>query len=150
MDAGRCYELQMEIYYLKGRTLNRDGKREKGLIYAEKLIGLAGRAGDERMLLYGYIEALCYGVKAEDSALMKRYLCLVKEMKNLSYYQPEYGSILRLESYCHILDGEYETAEELLNKAKRATKSPRWMPERMIIWQLHTDAAVSTIKRWKP
>lgn len=39
MDAGRCYELQMEIYYLKGRTLNRDGKREKGLIYAEKLIG---------------------------------------------------------------------------------------------------------------
>lgn len=125
MDAGRCYELQMEIYYLKGRTLNRDGKREKGLIYAEKLIGLAGRAGDERMLLYGYIEALCYGVKAEDSALMKRYLCLVKEMKNLSYYQPEYGSILRLESYCHILDGEYETAEELLNKSIEIFSRPR-------------------------
>ena len=77
------------------------------------------------MLLYGYIEALCYGVKAEDSALMKRYLCLVKEMKNLSYYQPEYGSILRLESYSHILDGEYETAEELLNKSIEIFSRPR-------------------------
>lgn len=125
MDEERCYELQMEIYYLKGRTLNRDGKREKGLVYAEKLIELSSRAGNERMLLYGYIEALCYGVKAEDSALMKRYLKKVMKMDCLSAYQPEYGSILRLESYCHILDGEYEEAEKLLKQSIEIFNSPR-------------------------
>lgn len=124
MDAERCYGLQMEIYYLKGRTLNRDGKREKGLVYAEKLIELAKKAQNERMLIYGYTEALCYGVKAEDSELMKHYLEKMKKIVNLPSYQPEYGSILRLEGYCRILDGEYEVAEELLKRSIEIFSSP--------------------------
>ena len=56
MDAGRCYELQMEIYYLKGRTLNQDGKREKRTYICGKT-DRAGRQGRE-MRIFAFMGIL--------------------------------------------------------------------------------------------
>lgn len=125
IKPGRFNELQMELYYLKGRTLNRDGKRDEGLIYAQRLIALAKKENNIRMLLNGYVEALCYGVKAEDPKLMREYLDEVKQVPALSSYQVEYGSILRLESYCHILNEDYEKAEKLLMESIDIFDSPK-------------------------
>lgn len=123
---GRFAELQMELFYLRGRTLNRDGKRDEGLVYAQRLISLAKKEDNIKMLLNGYIEALCYGVKAEDPQLMEKYLIEVKRIENLSAHQIEYGSILRLESYCHILNEEYARAEKLLKESIGIFDSPKF------------------------
>lgn len=125
METELLYRLQMEIDFLRGRSLNRDGKREKGLVYAEKLIALAKEAGDEKMLLNGYIEALCYGVKAEDPVLMKDYLKQVKKLEILPSYEAEYGTVLRQESYCCILEEEYGKAEQLLKKSIEIFERPK-------------------------
>lgn len=110
-------ELQMGVWYLLGRALNRDGRRVEGLHYMERLIAFAERAGNEEMLLNGYIEALCYGVKAEDAELMEYYLNQVKRMDSLTSYVPEYGTILRQKGYCHILRKEYAKAEDCLKES---------------------------------
>lgn len=119
-------ELQMELYYLRGRTLNRDGKRDAGLIYAEKLITLAERTNHKKMLINGFIEALCFGVKAEDSQLMENYLEKVKRLSDRSDYPVEYGTLLRLEGYCCILNKDYDRAEMLLKKSIGIFDSPRY------------------------
>lgn len=119
-------DLQMELYYLKGRTLNRDGKRDAGLLYAEKLIALAEHTNQKKKLINGFIEALCFGVKAEDSCLMERYLEQVKKLGDLSAYPIESGTLLRLEGYCCILNKEYDRAEMLLKKSIQIFDSPRY------------------------
>lgn len=126
METELLYKLQMEIYFLRGRSLNRDGKREKGLVYAEKLIALAKEAGDEKMLLNGYIEALCYGVKAEDPVLMKDYLKRVNQLEILPSHEAEYGAILRLEGYCCILEEEYGRAEQNLKQSIEIFERPKY------------------------
>ncbi|MEG0963564.1 MAG: tetratricopeptide repeat protein [Lachnospiraceae bacterium] len=121
-----CYELQMELYYLRGRTLNRDGKRDAGLFYAEKLISLAEKTEKQDMLINGYIEAICFGVKAEDPDLMEKYLEKVKKISNLASYEVEYGKLMRLEGYCCILKKEYNRAEELLKQSIRIFECPKF------------------------
>lgn len=119
-------ELQMELYYLKGRTLNRDGKRDDGLVYAEKLIAMARATKHKKMLINGYIEALCFGVKAEDPELMENYLKKVRELGDLSDYEVECGTIMRLEGYCYILNKEYENAEAILKESIKIFDSPKF------------------------
>lgn len=126
MKASWLLELQMELYYLKGRTLNRDGKRDDGLVYAEKLIAMAKASEQKKMLINGYIEALCFGVKAEDPELMENYLEKVKRLGDLSVYQVENGTIMRLEGYCCILNKEYVRAESLLKQSIQIFDSPKF------------------------
>lgn len=125
IEPARFYELQMELYYLKGRTLNRDGKREEGLCYAQALIDMAQKTENKKMLLNGYIEALCYGVKAEDPSLMRHYLERMKGIGELTAFQAEKGTILRLEGYCRILEKDYKGAEILLKESIEIFSSPK-------------------------
>lgn len=119
-------QLQMEIYYLLGRALNRGGMRDQGLVYTKKLIEMARTYQATELLIKGYIEAICYGVKAEDATMMKRYLEEVKTIRNLSDFQREYGTLLRLEAYCYILEEKYEAAEKLLKQSLGIFESPRY------------------------
>lgn len=119
-------QLQMEIFYLLGRALNRGGMRDRGLVYTKKLIEMAKGCQATELLIKGYIEAVCYGLKAEDATMMKKYLQEVKTIKNLPDFQREYGTLLRLEAYCYILEEEYENAEKLLKRSLEIFESPRY------------------------
>lgn len=126
MCKDRFCQLQMEIFYLLGRALNRGGMRDRGLIYTKQLIKMARTYQATELLIKGYIEAICYGVKAEDAAMMKQYLKEVKTIRNLSDFQREYGTLLRLEAYSYILEEKYEDAEKLLKQSLEIFESPRY------------------------
>ena len=56
-------ELHMVLGFLAGRSLTRDGKREQGIVYIRKMMSRAGELDRIDMLLKGYVELICYGLK---------------------------------------------------------------------------------------
>lgn len=121
----KLWELEMLLNFLIGRTLNRDGKREKGIDYIKKLLYMAQNVNREDFLLKGYLEAIYYGIKTEDKYLMIEYIEKCKKIESIDKYDVERGIILRLESLCNISDKKYDEAEKLLFKSIDLFESPK-------------------------
>lgn len=107
-------ELQMLRNFLLGRTLNRDGKRDKGITYIRELVVMAEKLNRPDMLLKGYLETIYYWIKREDEPLMRQYIEKAKRIAHDSTYEYEYGILLRLEGLCDIRAHKYASAERLL------------------------------------
>ncbi|MFQ7551434.1 MAG: hypothetical protein ACLRMZ_15335 [Blautia marasmi] len=56
-------ELHMVLDFLAGRSLTRDGKRKRGIVCIQKMMDRAGELERTDMLLKGYVELICYGLK---------------------------------------------------------------------------------------
>lgn len=122
-------ELQMLHNFLLGRTLIRDGKREKGIPYICGLVEMAEKLERTDMLLKGYLEMVYYGIKKEDEPLMRRYVEKAKQITKGGAYEQETGILLRLEALCEIKTKEYEKAERLLISSIELFQSPRLKSE---------------------
>lgn len=118
-------ELHMVLDFLAGRSLTRDGKREQGIVYIRKMMSRAGELDRIDMLLKGYVELICYGLKEGSVEWMEKYIEEAKSIENLEAYARERGVLLRLEGYCNIQKGEYERAEKLLRSSIQLFESPK-------------------------
>ena len=118
-------ELKMLLCFLHGRTLIRDGKRDKGIEPIRELIFMAQGIGRDDMLLKGYIETIFYGIKDDDEPLMRKYVAKAGGIAQSGGYERETGILLRLEALCDIRTQNYERAEQLLLKSIETFESPR-------------------------
>ena len=118
-------ELHMVLDFLAGRSLTRDGKREQGIVYIRKMMSRAGELDRIDMLLKGYVELICYGLKEGSVEWMEKYIEEAKSIEDLEAYARERGVLLRLEGYCNIQKGEYERAEKLLRSSIQLFESPK-------------------------
>lgn len=118
-------ELHMVLDFLAGRSLTRDGKRKRGIVCIQKMMDRAGELERTDMLLKGYVELICYGLKEGSVEWMEKYLKEAKSTENLKAYARERGVLLRLEGYCNILKGEYDRAEHLLLLSIQLFESPK-------------------------
>lgn len=108
------HELQMLRNFLLGRTLIRDGRRDKGIPYIRELLRMAEQLNRKDMLLKGYLEMIYYGIKREDEPLMRQYVEKAKQITENGAFESETGILLRLEALCDIRVMEYDRAERLL------------------------------------
>lgn len=118
-------ELHMVLDFLAGRSLTRDGKRKQGIVCIQKMMDRAGELERTDMLLKGYVELICYGLKEGSVEWMEMYLKEAKSTENLKAYARERGGLLRLEGYCNILKEEYDRAEHLLLLSIQLFESPK-------------------------
>lgn len=118
-------ELHMVLDFLAGRSLTRDGKRKQGIVCIQKMMDRAGELERTDMLLKGYVELICYGLKEGSVEWMEKYLKEAKSTENLKAYARERGVLLRLEGYCNILKEEYDRAEQLLLLSIQLFESPK-------------------------
>ena len=118
-------ELKMILSFLLGRTLNRDGKRDKGIEPIRELIFMAQKLGREDMLLKGYLETVYYGIKGDNEPLMREYVEKAREIAQKGGCERELGILLRLEALCDIRTQRYARAEGLLLKSIEVFESPR-------------------------
>lgn len=123
------HELQMLRNFLLGRTLIRDGKRDKGIPYIRELVSMAEQLGREDMLLKGYLEMIYYGIKREDEPLMRQYVKKAKQITEKGTFESETGILLRLEALCDIRTTQYERAEHLLLSSIELFEGPRLKSE---------------------
>ena len=117
LEPWQLQDFEMRLNFLRGRTLNRDGKRSEGIVYIRELIAAAEKAGRHDMLLKGYVETLCYGVKTEDYRLMSEFIVKAYRICDMQTPQREAGVLYRLDAYCRILNREYARAERLLHQS---------------------------------
>ncbi len=118
-------ELHMVLDFLAGRSLTRDGKRKQGIVYIQEMIRRARELERTDMLLKGYVELICFGLKEGSVKWMEKYLKEAKSTENLKAYARERGVLLRLEGYCNILKEEYDKAENLLLSSIQLFESPK-------------------------
>lgn len=125
LPSSQYYELLMKLYFLQGRAMIRGGQREAGLNVINDLVVLAKKLDRDDMLMKGYVEILCYAVRAEDTALMRQYIDLAFEIENFEKYEKENGVFLRLQGYLHLLNGQYEDAERCLKESIAIFERPK-------------------------
>ena len=121
----RYCELQMRMDYMWGRSMIRSGQREEAIVYIRKLIETARSAGRTDMLLKGYIEALCYCLRAENPYLMRQYVDEAHAIDGFEQYERERGIILRLEGYLAIMNQNYDLADQLLRCSISLFEQPK-------------------------
>ncbi len=118
-------ELHMTLDFLSGRSLTRDGKRKQGIVFIQAMLRRAGELKRTDMLLKGYIELICYGLKEDNTQWMSCYLEEAKKVPDFEKHEREKGILLRLEGYCNILLENYTQAENLLWASIRLFETPK-------------------------
>lgn len=119
------YELQMKLDFLEGRARIRGGEREKGIVLIRRMIELAEKLGRDDALMKGYVETLCYSVRAENLPLMEKYIKLALGTKTLRKYEKEHGVLLRLQGYLASLREQYDDAERYLKESVEIFENPK-------------------------
>ncbi len=117
--------LTMMSDYLKGRTLIRDSRGDEGIVYVRRLISAAQQCGRDDMLLKGYLEVIFYGLKSENEPLMREYIQHARTVATFCAFEMEGGILLRLEAWCNIKAGAYETAEQQLLQSVEVLQRPK-------------------------
>lgn len=125
MPSAQYYELRMKLDFLQGRAMIRSGQRNIGLGIIQNLVALAEKLEQNEMLMKGYVEILCYAVRAEDTALMKQYIDLAFKIKDFEKYEKENGVFLRLQGYLHMLNGQYNAAERCYKRSIAIFERPK-------------------------
>ena len=95
LPSSQYYELLMKLYFLQGRAMIRSGQREAGLGIISSLVTLAKKLGRDDMLMKGYVETLCYALRAEDTAMMRKYIDPAFQIEDFEKYEKENGVFLR-------------------------------------------------------
>lgn len=117
MEDEKLLELYTVFYYIKGRTLIRDGNYEEGIENIRKLISLSKNMGYKYYIIHGYLEMTYYTIKINDTENMDKYIQELKDFEFIDEFIIEKGIIYRLDGVLNIMLESYETAEELLNKS---------------------------------
>lgn len=125
LPSAQYYELRMKLDFLQGRAMIRSGQRNIGLGIIQNLVALAEKLEQNEMLMKGYVEILCYAVRAEDTALMKQYIDLAFKIKDFEKYEKENGVFLRLQGYLHMLNGQYNAAERCYKQSIAIFERPK-------------------------
>lgn len=125
LPSGQYYELRMKLDFLQGRAMIRSGQRDIGLNIINNLVELAEKLERNDMLMKGYVEILCYAVRAEDTAMMEQYIDLGFKIMDFEKYEKEHGVFLRLQGYLHMLNGQYEDAERCYKQSIAIFERPK-------------------------
>ena len=125
LPSSQYYELLMKLYFLQGRAMIRSGQREAGLGIISSLVTLAKKLGRDDMLMKGYVETLCYTLRAEDTAMMRKYIDLAFQIEDFEKYEKENGVFLRFQGYLHMLNGQYGDAERCLKESIAIFERPK-------------------------
>ena len=119
------YEMRIKLDFLEGRARIRNGEREKGVVLIYRMIELAKKLGRDDILMKGYVEVLCYTVRAENFSLMEKYIGLAYRIKEFQGYEREHGIILRLQGYLMFMREKYEDAERYLKQSVEIFEQPK-------------------------
>ena len=119
------YEMRIKLDFLEGRARIRNGEREKGVVLIYRMIELAKKLGRDDILMKGYVEVLCYTVRAENFTLMEKYIGLAYRIKEFQGYEREHGIILRLQGYLMFMREKYEDAERYLKQSVQIFEQPK-------------------------
>lgn len=125
LPSSQYYELLMKLYFLQGRAMIRSGQREAGLGIISSLVTLAKKLGRDDMLMKGYVETLCYALRAEDTAMMRKYIDPAFQIEDFEKYEKENGVFLRFQGYLHMLNGQYGDAERCLKESIAIFERPK-------------------------
>lgn len=117
LNVEKLYEIKMRFNFLMGRTLSRDGKKEKGIYYINELIEQARKLNRNDFLLKGYMEKIYYGLKTDNIDLMNEYIEKANKIEDIDRYQIEKGILFRLEGLSNIMNNDYKKAEDSLWKS---------------------------------
>lgn len=118
-------EMKIKLAFLEGRARIRYGEREKGVVLIYRMLELAQELGRDDLVMKGYVEVLCYSVRAENFALMEKYITLAYGIKEFQGYEREHGIILRLQGYLMLMLGKYEDAERCLKQSVALFEQPK-------------------------
>lgn len=124
LSIDKLNELQMLFDFLLGRTLNRDGKREKGILYIKELIAYAQKLGRDDFLLKGYLETIYYGIKCSDTKIMGEYIHKAY-LINRDNFEVENGILYRLHGLYYIMIQDYDEAEGMLRRSIDIFENPK-------------------------
>ena len=89
------------------------------------MIELAEKLGRDDVLMKGYVETLCYSIRAENLPLMEKYIKLALGTKTLRKYEKEHGVLLRLQGYLASLREQYDDAERYLKESVEIFENPK-------------------------
>lgn len=89
------------------------------------VLALAKKLGRDDILMKGYVEVLCYTVRAENFTLMEKYIGLAYRIKEFQGYEREHGIILRLQGYLMFMREKYEDAERYLKQSVEIFEQPK-------------------------
>lgn len=118
-------EMRIKLDFLEGRARIRYGEREKGVVLIYHMLELAEKLGRDDILMKGYVEVLCYTVRAENFVLMEKYIDLACRIKKFQGYEKEHGIILRLQGYLMFMQERYEDAERYLKQSAEIFEQPK-------------------------
>lgn len=91
----------------------------------KRIVELAKKLGRDDILMKGYVEVLCYTVRAENFSLMEKYIGLAYRIKEFQGYEREHGIILRLQGYLMFMREKYEDAERYLKQSVEIFEQPK-------------------------
>ena len=125
LPVEQYHELRMKLDFLEGRARIRYGEREKGVVLIRRMTELAEKLGRDDVLMKGYVEFLCYSVRAENLPMMEKYIKLALKIKGFNEYEKEHGVLLRFQGYLAILRRRYDEAERYLKESVEVFERPK-------------------------
>ena len=109
--------LKLEFFYMRGRFYILDGHYEAGVSDIHSTIERAKRNHSQKYLFEGYKQLIFYYIQIADPAGMERYLDLAFDLADRANDFLEICILLRLQGVCRFMQGNYDSAETLLQKS---------------------------------
>ena len=105
------FSLFIKLYYLKGRSLIRDGYNNEGQIYIDKLL-LNSKKEDEKYKILGLFEKVYLGLRLQNLDIINKYLKKLTDNKEAMRDNFTKAKIYRLQGLYFYLEKEYFKAIE--------------------------------------
>ncbi|GAA0054689.1 AAA family ATPase [Streptococcus canis] len=117
-DNNRDFQqLLIRFSYLEGRYDIRTGKYQEGIKNIQKVIALATELNQTSFLLEGYRQLIHYCIQVENKPEMRYYTSLSLEAAVSANHFEAIAISLRLKGLYHLIVGELEEAEQLLQQS---------------------------------
>ncbi len=115
--SGELDLLEVELLYLKGRYLIREGCYEDGVNQIISLIERSQQIGNRDYTLEGYKQLILYHLQINHPKDMAKYVELALDLAVKCNYHKEIGILLRLKGLCNMMMGNYYLAEKFLTES---------------------------------
>ncbi|MDO5041460.1 MAG: hypothetical protein Q4D95_05155 [Peptoniphilus sp.] len=109
-------ETYFKLYFLKGRSLIRDGYNEEGQKYIDKLIRNVQNK-DRKLLMKAYFEKVYLGLRIGNPTYMKKYLKKIHQINKYEKNQFVAIKIVRLMGFSEFLMKNYQKSILIYDKA---------------------------------
>ncbi len=108
---------RIAFLHMKGRYLIREANYEEGTKLIKEMIEMSLEIQDDDYTLEGYKQMIYYCIQTGESEQMQDYIKLALDIAIKHNYHKETGILLRFRGLYHMLRGEYEKAEQMLQSS---------------------------------